>query len=197
MESLGISNTSRGKTDTVSFQIYLRLEPIIPYLGKLDKNENRIQNPYLQIVSFIETLKMEDFKTYNNCNSTSFGNLMASFLFVWIFNAFGVYLIMFIIKYLREKPPNLQTLLDGFYIQLFANGIIFRILAMITEGLLYLHTLGIENHIMANATAWLCYSSVLLNSVFFATSCVARAILIFWPSCVEKIDDRKVWILNG
>ena len=164
-------------------------------------------NPYLQIVSFIETLKMEDFKTYNDSSifqqlgkdesPTSFGNLMASFLFVWIFNAFGVYLIMFIIKYLREKPPNLQTLLDGFYIQLFANGIIFRILAIITEGLLYLHTFGIENHIMANATAWLCYSSVLLNSVFFATSCVARAILIFWPSCVEKIDDRKVWILNG
>ena len=184
MESLGISSTSRGKTDTVSFQIYLRLEPIIPYLGKLDKNENRIHKSIFANCIICRDIKMEDFKTYNNSSifqqlgkdesPKSFGNLMASFLFVWIFNAFGVYLIMFIIKYLREKPPNLQTLLDGFYIQLFANGIIFRILAMITEGLLYLHTLGIENHIMANATAWLCYSSVLLNSVFFATSCVAK-----------------------
>ena len=164
-------------------------------------------NPYLQILSFIEISNMEDFKTCNNSSTfqqlgkdespTSFGNLMASFLFVWISNAFGVYLIIFIIKYLLEKPPNLQSLLDCFYIQLFIHGIIYRILAIIIEGLLELHILGIEYQFVTYITAWLCYSSVLLNSVFFATSCVARAILIFWPPCVEKLDDRKAWILNG
>ena len=150
---------------------------------------------------------MEHFKSCNNSSTfqqlgkdesaISFGYLMTRFLTVWIFNAFGVYLIIFIIKYLLEKPPNLQSLLDCFYIQLFIHGIIYRILAIIIEGLLELHILGIEIQFVTYITAWLCYSSVLLNSVSIATSCVARTILIFWPSCVEKIDDRKVLILNG
>ena len=142
-------------------------------------------NPHLQAVSFVETSNMEDFKIYNNSRTFQqlgkdespipFGYLMTSLLVVWIFNAFGIYLIIFIIKYLREKPPNLQTLLDGFYIQLFISGIIFRILAMLFEGLIELHTLGMENQIITNVTAWVIYSSVLLNSVSIATSCVARA----------------------
>ena len=108
-----------------------------------------------------------------------------------------VYLVVLIIKYLREKPPNLQTLLDGFQIQFFVSWIIFGIMTIISEGVLVLNTLGIENKTITCITAWICYSSVLFISVSMATSCVARAILIFWPSIVESIRDKKIWVING
>ena len=125
------------------------------------------------------------------------GYLMNCLLIVWILTIYGVYLVTFIIKYLREKPPNLQTLLDGFQIQFFISWIIFGIMTIISEGVLVLNTLGIENETITHITAWIGYSSILFISVSSSTSCVARAILIFLPSIVESIEDKKIWVLNG
>ena len=133
----------------------------------------------------------------NDDTPVSDGYLMYCLLVVWTFNIYGVYLVSLIIKYLREKPPNLQTLLDGFQIQFFVSWIIFGIMTIISEGVLVLNTLGIENKTIIYITAWIGYSSIVFISVSMVTSCVARAILIFLPSIVESIQDKKIWLLNG
>ena len=133
----------------------------------------------------------------NDDTPVSDGYLMYCLLVVWTFNIYGVYLVSLIIKYLREKPPNLQTLLDGFQIQFFVSWILFGIMTIISEGVFVLNTLGIENKTITYVTAWICYSSVLFISVSMATSCLARTILIFWPSIVESIRDKKIWVING
>ena len=135
--------------------------------------------------------------SYNDDIPVSDGYLMNCLLVVWLFNIYGVYLVSLIIKYLREKPPNLQTLLDGFQIQFFVSWIIFGIMTIISEGVLVLNTLGIENKTITYITAWIGYSSIVFISVSMVTSCVARAILIFLPSIVESIQDKKIWLLNG
>ena len=57
--------------------------------------------------------------------------------------------------------------------------------------------LNIENAIVTEAVAWLFHSFYASGSLLLATSCIARMLLIFWPSEMEVIEDKKCWFFNG
>ena len=117
---------------------------------------------------------------------------------VWICSMYTIYIASFIIKYLNQKSPNLQTVLDGFYIQYFVTIIGLAGMMMILQLLIELNAvLNIENAIVTEAVAWLFHSFYASGSLSLATSCIARMLLIFWPSEMEVIEDKKCWFFNG
>ena len=127
----------------------------------------------------------------------SIGYTIAGILLVWIFSIYIIYLVYHIIKYIQEKPPNLQTMLDGFYVQLFVSWIIGAGMTMILGLSIELGSMNIQSEIVTEIVAWLYYSSTLFMSVSLGTSSVARILLILWPSQVQDLDDGKAWLVNG
>ena len=123
---------------------------------------------------------------------------LIGFSIVWICCIYTIYLLSYLIKYFNEKSPHLQTLLDGFYIQLGISDIYLSIMVMLLEILIELNVgFKLENEIITQITSWLFYNAILFNSVSLATSCIARAALILYPSNIETIKDRSIWLLNG
>ena len=116
---------------------------------------------------------------------------------VWISCTYTIYMLHNLIKYFNEKSPHLQTLLDGFYVQLGISDIYLAIMLMILEMLIELNVaFKLENEIITEMTSWLFYNAYLFNSVSLATSCLARAALIFCSSGIETIKDQSIWLLN-
>ena len=119
-------------------------------------------------------------------------------LIVWMCGVYVIYIVYHIIKYLYDKAPHLQTMLDGFYIQYFATYAAVAMMSMIMQLLIELNfLLDIENQTITEIVAYLFYSSCLFWSLSLATSCVARILSIFWQSQIEAIDDMKCWLING
>ena len=117
---------------------------------------------------------------------------------VWICCVYVICIAFYIIKYLSGKAPNLQTILDGFYIQYFVTIIGLAGMIMILQFLIELNAiLHVENQIITEIVAWVFHSSTVSCSLSLATSCIARMLLIFWPSEIEAIEDKKIWLLNG
>ena len=117
---------------------------------------------------------------------------------VWISCIYVNYIGYFIIKYFIEKPPNRKTLLDGFYVQYFASSNGLASMLMIMQLVIELNAVfHVENPILTEIVAWIFYGTLLFSSLSLATSCLARAISIFWPSEIEDMDDKIVWLLNG
>ena len=121
------------------------------------------------------------------------GYAIAGIVLVWISCVYVMYLTYYFIKYIRAKPPNLQTMLDGIYIQLFVSWITAAGTSMIFQLLIELGTLNIQNEIITEIFAWLYYSSVSFMSISIGTSCIARILLIIWPRFVEYLDDETAW----
>ena len=119
-------------------------------------------------------------------------------IILWICCAYVIYIAWYIIKYLNQKAPNLQTMLDGFHIQYFASVIGFTGMLMILQMLIELNViLNVENQIVTEIVGWMFYSLYLFSSLSLATSCIARTLSIFWQSEIEAISDKKCWFLNG
>ena len=89
-------------------------------------------------------------------------------------------------------------MLDGFYIQYFASSNGLASMLMIMQLLIELNAIfHLENPILTEIIAWIFYGTLLFSSLSLATGCLARAISIFWPSEIENMDDKTVWLLNG
>ena len=117
---------------------------------------------------------------------------------LWICCVYVIYIAWYIIKYLNQKPPNLQTMLDGFHVQYFASVIGFTGMLMILQMLIELNViLNVHNQIVTEIVGWMFYSLYLFSSLSLATSCIARTLSIFWQSEIEAISDKKCWFLNG
>ena len=124
------------------------------------------------------------------------GNFV-SLLTVWIFCTHTIYMLSYLIKYFNEKSPHLQSLLDGFYIQLNISDIFLAVMVILLQTLIESYIIfKFENEIMVNIISWLFYIATIFNSVFLATSCIARAVLIFGSSIIESIEDQSIWILK-
>ena len=123
---------------------------------------------------------------------------LVGILIVWISCTYTIYIASYIIKYLNQKSPNFQTILDGFYIQYFVTIIGLAGMIMILQLLIELNAvLNIENAIITEAVAWIFHGFYASGSLSLATSCIARMLLIFWPSEMEVIEDKKCWFFNG
>ena len=120
--------------------------------------------------------------------STIFGNIFLV-LFWLIILLLSIYLMYQIIKYLREKPPNTQTLLDGLYIQMFCIWI-FQVLTYITIAI-YIG-LNIKDNTIAFIFGNLVSIGILLSGINLVMSCGYRIILISNPTMIAHILDNDI-----
>ena len=83
-------------------------------------------------------------------------------LIVWMCGVYVIYIVYHIIKYLYDKPPHLQTMLDGYYIQYFATYAAVAMMSMIMQLLIELNfLLDMEKQTITGIVAYLFYSSCL------------------------------------
>ena len=152
---------------------------------------------------------MENFTCFNftshtlvsNGTSISFFNVMDGVVgtaIAWTCCAYVIYISFFIINYIIEKAPNMQTILDGFYVQYFAAYIASSIALIFLQFLIEMNAvLNIEIEALTWTVSYILYSTLLFESLSLATSCIARAFSIFWASEIEAINDKTCWLLNG
>ena len=120
-------------------------------------------------------------------------------LIIWTFSVNSIYILSHIIMYFNKKSPNLQTMLDGFYVQFFANGIGIAIMSMILQLMIELNVVfHIENQVLTQIVAWIFHSIFAFTSLSLTTCCMARALCIFWQVFgIEAVNDKKCWLYNG
>ena len=90
---------------------------------------------------------------------------MIGITILWTCCMYVIYIAWYIIKYLKQKAPNLQTMLDGFHVQYFASVIGMVWMLMILQLLIELNVvLNVENQIVTEIVGWMFYSSYLFSS---------------------------------
>ena len=112
--------------------------------------------------------------------------LVISWLIVLILST---YLMYQVIKYLREKPPNTQTLLDGLYIQMFSIWIYDDLVAVILMVMIGLDVkVDMISFIVGNAMS----IAQFLQAINLIMSCCYRIILISNPTIIEHLLDEDI-----
>ena len=101
----------------------------------------------------------------------------------------SIYLMYQVIKYLREKPPNTQTLLDGLYVQMFYIWIFF-VLAGVASMIIIGLDIRVEmiSFIVGNAVN----IAMFLSAINLMMSCCYRIILISNPTIIENLLDEDI-----
>ena len=93
------------------------------------------------------------------------------------------------IKYLREKPPNTQTLLDGLYIQMFCIWIFYIIVCAVCMIIVGLDIkVQLISFIIGNAVN----IAMFLSAINLIMSCFYRIILINNPTLIEHLLDENI-----
>ena len=112
--------------------------------------------------------------------------LLLSWLTVLILS---IYLMYQVIKYLREKPPNTQTLLDGLYIQMFSIWIFDDLVAVILMIVIGLDIkVDMISFIVGNAMT----IAQFLQAINLIMSCCYRIVLISNPTIIEHLLDEDI-----
>ena len=112
--------------------------------------------------------------------------LVLSWLIVLILS---IYLMYQVIKYLREKPPNTQTLLDGLYIQMFSIWIYDDLVAVTLMIIIGLDIkVDMISFIVGNAMS----IAQFLQAINLIMSCCYRIILISNPTIIEHLLDEDI-----
>ena len=110
----------------------------------------------------------------------------------WGFVALGSYLTYCILKYLKEKPPNAQTLLDGIHRQMLW-------IWTVENWMILLHISVLVWGFKSEITAWIFgYGTIFVvsASAIHLTICVVTRIgLVFFQDEIETIPEHL--ILNG
>ena len=120
--------------------------------------------------------------------STIFGNIFLV-LFWLVILILSIYLMYQIIKYLREKPPNTQTVLDGLYIQMFC----IWIFQMIFIAIIYIIVgLNIKDNTISFIFGNISTIGLLLSGINLMMSCGYRIILISNPTMIANILDNDI-----
>ena len=101
----------------------------------------------------------------------------------------SIYLMYQVMKYLREKPPNTQTLLDGLYIQMFSIWIYDDLVAVILMVMIGLYVkVDMISFIVGNAMS----IAQFLQAINLIMSCCYRIILISNPTIIEHLLDEDI-----
>ena len=120
--------------------------------------------------------------------STIIGNIFLV-LFWLVILILSIYLMYQIIKYLHEKPPNTQTVLDGLYVQMFCIWI-FQIVSTI---IIYIIVgLNIKDNTISPIFGNINTVSLLLSGINLIMSCVYRIILVSNPTIIAHILDNDI-----
>ena len=102
----------------------------------------------------------------------------------------GTYLYSQVIRYLKDKPPANQTLLDGIYIQLFQYLIIEGWMIGIT--LSTKEIFGTVPWILAVILGWGTYISRNLFGIHLFICLFVKYVLIFKQEVSEEVDDNCI-----
>ena len=101
---------------------------------------------------------------------TNEGNFVSLFT-VWIFCTYTIYMLSFLIKYFNEKSPHLQTLLDGFYIQLNISDIFLAVMVILLQTLIESYIIfKFENEMIVNIISWLFYIATTVETLITAAA---------------------------
>ena len=120
--------------------------------------------------------------------STVLGNIFLVLFWLFIL-ILSVYLMYQVIKYLREKPPNTQTLLDGLYIQMFCIWIFFILVSAVSMIIVGLDIkVQLISFIVGNAVN----IAMFLSAINLIMSCFYRIILINNPTIIEHLLDENI-----
>ena len=120
--------------------------------------------------------------------STVLGNIFLVLFWLFIL-ILSVYLMYQVIKYLREKPPNTQTLLDGLYIQMFCIWIFFILVSAVSMIIVGLDIkVQLISFIVGNAVN----IAMFLSAINLIMSCFYRIILINNPTLIEHLLDENI-----
>ena len=119
-----------------------------------------------------------------------FSESISLLCFRWGVIVLGSYLYHQVIKYLEEKPPANQTLLDGIYIQLFKYIILEG--WMIGVNLSTKDIFGNVPWIVAVIIGWGAYFTRNLFGIHLFVCLVVEYVLIFKPEISEEVEDKKI-----
>ena len=120
--------------------------------------------------------------------STVLGNIFLVLFWLFIL-ILSVYLMYQVIKYLHEKPPNTQTLLDGLYIQMFCIWIFFILVSAVSMIIVGLDIkVQLISFIVGNAVN----IAMFLSAINLIMSCFYRIILINNPTIIEHLLDENI-----
>ena len=120
--------------------------------------------------------------------STVLGNIFLVLFWLFIL-ILSVYLMYQVIKYLHEKPPNTQTLLDGLYIQMFCIWIFYIIVCAVCMIIVGLDIkVQLISFIVGNAVN----IAMFLSAINLIMSCFYRIILINNPTIIEHLLDENI-----
>ena len=105
----------------------------------------------------------------------------------WGFVALGSYLTYCILKYLKEKPPNVQTLLDGIHRQMFWIWMVENWMALLS---ITIKAWGFKSEI----TAWIFgYGTFLvfyISAIHLMICVVTRIGLVYFQDAIESVPEE-------
>ena len=120
--------------------------------------------------------------------STILGNIFLVLSWL-VFLILSIYLMYQVIMYLREKPPNTQTLLDGLYIQMFYIWIFFVLVAV---ALMIIVGLDIKVEMISFLLGNAINIAMFLSANNLTMSCYYRIVLISNPTMIENLLDEDI-----
>ena len=132
---------------------------------------------------------------FSNMNSKTLGDIFYVIAFTCIPILFGTYFMHQIIIYLKEKPPNQKTLLDGHNVQLFVSWIIIGWVMVLDEVAVLAGLNVIEE--LSVILGWMTYFATMLFNIYMVVGCGIRFFLIFYPYLLDEINDNHILFITG
>ena len=127
--------------------------------------------------------------------STSSSDILYVIAFTCIPSIFGTYFMHQIITYLKQKPLNQKTLLDGHNVQVFASWIIIGWLMIVDEVIILTGLNSIEE--ITVILGWINYFATNLFNIYMVVGCGIGFFLIFHPHLLEEINDDQILFITG
>ena len=106
----------------------------------------------------------------------------------WGLAFFGVYALHCIVKYVKNKPPCQQSMLDGIQIQMFNLWIVEYIMLLL---ILTLMMMGIKSFVLSIVFGFGVYAIIVMSSVHLVICVLTRIGLVYHQAALESIDEKR------
>ena len=109
----------------------------------------------------------------------------------WGFVALGSYLTYCILKYIKEKPPGAQTLLDGIHRQMFWIWVVENRMVLLCDTIIIW---GFKSEITAWIFGYGTLFVVAVSAIHLMICVVTRIVLVFFQDVIEMIPEDLILI---
>ena len=107
----------------------------------------------------------------------------------WGFVALGSYLTSCILKYIKEKPPGAQTLLDGIHRQMFWIWVVENWMVLLRDTIIIW---GFKSEITAWIFGYGTLFVVAISAIHLMICVVTRIGLVFFQEDIESIPEYHI-----